>query len=327
MSWETSKRVWENVPPSVTKNERLALLALAERSDKYGVCWPGYEDIGRLVGVDPRSAMRLIKSLEKQKQILILPQMGMRGGRGYTNLYLVITGLSPENINEIITNHPSFNGKGDKIYTLLGYKKGDKTDIKGVETVTHNHEKGDNLDPLNQEKGDNFDKKGDKNQLKGDKLSPEPIEPSSIEPNIKTPPKTFEQEAEPEVLGPLAKSILEACCLDFKMMSRTTEREFDDTFEKFKRKKATAVEVAGFRQWWDDNDWRGRKGQPPTLIQLYENWKLFKSFKPGASPGKERTNGHDHLDGRASGQRPPIDDADIIKQDEYIKRIQAHPRL
>lgn len=276
MSWETSKRVWENVPPSVTKNERLALLALAERSDKYGVCWPGYEDIGRLVGVDPRSAMRLIEKLEKGNQVIVLRQMGMRGGRGYTNLYFVITGLSAQEAKVITQNHPILKEKGDKIYTLIYTKL------------------GDSLDTLNQEKGDNFNEKGDKNQLKGDKLSPEPIEPSSIEPNIKTPPKIFKQGIEPEVLGPLAKSILEACCLDFKMMSRATEREFDDTFEKFKRKKATAVEVAGFRQWWDDNDWRGRKGQPPTLIQLYENWKLFKSFKPGASPGKERTNGRNH---------------------------------
>jgi hypothetical protein len=162
MAWQTSKRVWDKAPSTVTKNDRLMLLALAECADEFGVCWPGYDRLAGMVGVDPRSAMRLIQHLETQKQIIILKQSGKNGGRGYTNLYLIVTGLGQDDIKRILETHPMFTDKGDKIYTLLPL------------------EKGDNLS----QKGDNLSQKGDKNNEKGDiAMSPEPCKPS-IEPSI-----------------------------------------------------------------------------------------------------------------------------------------------
>jgi len=34
----------------------------------------------------------------------------------------------------------------------------------------------------------------------------------------------------------------------------------------------TAEDVHRFAQWWRQNDWRGQKGQAPTLGQIQENW-------------------------------------------------------
>lgn len=164
MAWQISKRVWENAPTTVAKNDRLMLLALADCADEFGVCWPGYDKLAGMVGVDPRSAMRLVQHLESQKQIIILKQSGKSGGRGYTNLYFVVTGLSQDDIKKTLETHPMFTDKGDKIDTLLSQKKGDKID----------------------EKGDIFSQKGDKILKRVTHVSPEPsIEPSLIEPSFK----------------------------------------------------------------------------------------------------------------------------------------------
>lgn len=36
---------------------------------------------------------------------------------------------------------------------------------------------------------------------------------------------------------------------------------------------ATPSQVKVFKDWWFANDWRGKRGSPPTLSQLGEYWQ------------------------------------------------------
>lgn len=138
MAWQTSKRVWDFVPQNVTGSERLMLLALAEKSDEHGICWPSYAALAKMVGVNERSAIRLIDNLEKSDLIYINKQQGQNGGRGYTNVYFVTVGLDKSEVETTKAIHPMLI-KGVSHNTLIGNKrvlpvteKGVMADIKGV---------------------------------------------------------------------------------------------------------------------------------------------------------------------------------------------------
>lgn len=120
-------------------------------------------------------------------------------------------------------------------------------------------------------------------QYIGTECTPSKISSKTSSKNLKTP----DDEIQP---GPLTLAILEVCSLDFEMLSNGTKTELANTLKKFKRKKSEPTEVLDFRRWWDEYDWRGKKGQSPTLVQLCENWKLFISGKSSGEDGKR--NGH-----------------------------------
>lgn len=42
---------------------------------------------------------------------------------------------------------------------------------------------------------------------------------------------------------------------------------------------ATPELLREFRQWWDRNDWRGKKGQPPIPKQVREEWGRFIAWR------------------------------------------------
>lgn len=41
-----------------------------------------------------------------------------------------------------------------------------------------------------------------------------------------------------------------------------------------------------YKQWWRQNDWRGKKGQPPTIPAIRETWTQFLSTRkqPQSTP-------------------------------------------
>lgn len=113
------------------------LLALADHADDDGFCWPSYVTLSELTGTNPgpkndcRQAKRTMNNLRKSGELIIWEQQGQHGGRGYTNLYLIITGLSEQEVFEIITRRfeltaaevPSVITKKGDVYTTLSYLK------------------------------------------------------------------------------------------------------------------------------------------------------------------------------------------------------------
>jgi hypothetical protein len=67
--------VW-NTSPEIRGGDLLVLLALADRADERGVCWPGKKDIARRCRVLPRAVQRSLRKLESAGAIKTLKQAG-----------------------------------------------------------------------------------------------------------------------------------------------------------------------------------------------------------------------------------------------------------
>jgi hypothetical protein len=67
--------VW-NASPEIRGGDLLVLLALADRADDRGVCWPGKKDIARRCRVLPRAVQRSLRKLESAGVIKTLHQAG-----------------------------------------------------------------------------------------------------------------------------------------------------------------------------------------------------------------------------------------------------------
>lgn len=137
MAWQTSSRVWQHVKGgSLNQNDRLMLLALAEKSDKDGICWPwfdtSYETLADMLGITRRSAIRIIEGLCRAGQVVKIEATG----RGKSNYYLVTAGLEPAEID----NH-------------LAQIRSKRDDVDGSGTA----EKSDTGDTLSIIKGDTGD--------------------------------------------------------------------------------------------------------------------------------------------------------------------------
>lgn len=172
MSIETSQRVWTE--SSHSGSALLALLALADRADDDGYCWPAIAEIARRARVSERQVKRILEQLEASGELYIVRS----AGRGRKSEYLVLTGQSADKIarslvlrlgaevedaqrlaGEICARQKG-DTQGEKVTPVspLDAEKGDtqgqnvtpttpfageKGDIQGQEKVTSSAEKGD----------------------------------------------------------------------------------------------------------------------------------------------------------------------------------------
>lgn len=107
---------------------RLTLVALAERADDDGVCWPGVRDVARRVfgtSESERQARRLLRTLEAAGELRTIGG----GGRQNTATYIIVGGRSEETIREL-------SGK-------LQRRSRRKGDIRGAKGDAHAPHKGD----------------------------------------------------------------------------------------------------------------------------------------------------------------------------------------
>lgn len=107
--------VWDRA--DLSQSETLVLLAIADRADEHGRCWPSIEGIAERARVTPRSVQRIMRELEARGFV----EIDQGGGRGNTNHYLI-------NVEHL---------KGDIASPI---KKGDAS---AQETLTPVAEKGD----------------------------------------------------------------------------------------------------------------------------------------------------------------------------------------
>ncbi|HYY96076.1 MAG TPA: helix-turn-helix domain-containing protein [Pyrinomonadaceae bacterium] len=96
MSVEVTNRVWTN---STRKGSDLVLmLALANRADEDGICWPGLQYLAARARVVERQARRMLRQLEAAREIFTLTGRG----RGRTTYYFVTVGLTLEQIERVL---------------------------------------------------------------------------------------------------------------------------------------------------------------------------------------------------------------------------------
>jgi DNA-binding transcriptional ArsR family regulator len=64
-------RVWRlHLRIPLSSNERLVLLALADRCNGAGVCWPGLTDLAGRTGLSRRTIRRILRRLERHKVVV-----------------------------------------------------------------------------------------------------------------------------------------------------------------------------------------------------------------------------------------------------------------
>lgn len=155
MSIEVTSRAWKHSQASGAR--LLLILALADRADEDGVCWPGVNYLAERARITPRQVQRLLVQCEKSGDIYI----ERRAGRKHTNDYFVAIGLDRLAIQGILMRRFGLTPleaasvaqkmleKGDVDVTIsqpVEPEKGDiqskKGDIQG-EMVTFSHGKGD----------------------------------------------------------------------------------------------------------------------------------------------------------------------------------------
>lgn len=102
MSIDCMNRVWKQSQHKGTP--LLAMLALADRANDAGVCWPGVADIAVRARTEKRHAKRVIKALYESGELFF----DEGGGRHRTNLYLVCIGMDDAQILDTLTHRQWF---------------------------------------------------------------------------------------------------------------------------------------------------------------------------------------------------------------------------
>ena len=72
-----------------TSGDKLVALAIADRANSDGKCWPSIEDISRRCGMSDRNVRKILRRLEESGVVSVLKNGGMKTKSGYTNLYII----------------------------------------------------------------------------------------------------------------------------------------------------------------------------------------------------------------------------------------------
>lgn len=62
-------------------------------------------------------------------------------------------------------------------------------------------------------------------------------------------------------------------------MSRRSSRTVQALARALAEHGYTQADLAAFSQWWFDHDWRGRKGEAPTLDAVGVAWGRFLMYR------------------------------------------------
>lgn len=99
MSVAVSQAVWAK--SAARGSALLVLLALADRANDKGECWPSVGDIARRTRLGERAVRKVLRGLVATGELRILRSGGgrKRSGAGWTNSYLVVAGRSDDELN------------------------------------------------------------------------------------------------------------------------------------------------------------------------------------------------------------------------------------
>lgn len=289
MAWQTSKRVWDHTK-EIKESDKVMLLALADKADESGICWPkfdtSYETLSSMVGINRRSAIRIIEKLEEWGHVYIDEHAT---GRGNSNLFFIVSGLSSTDIETVLIDR---FGKDTAEATLCAASLINKQDAHR-KSVTGNTKKFPKKGVTDNPKGVThntfYDKKkgvtGEQKVLpvaqKGVTGNTQSKSPSDSTPNgvgDKSPQLEKNPRASPSQLmfGALAK----VCKINWKIATEEERGELNQN-EKILRVEVNAVpeDMPEFEKWWYKRDWRGKKEQPPTPTQVRQTWQQFLDYR------------------------------------------------
>ena len=109
-----------------------------------------------------------------------------------------------------------------------------------------------------------------------------------------------------EMFGALA----EVCKYDLTLITEKERGQLNQAEKKLREKNFTPADLTAFSVWWYEYDWRGQKGQPPTLSDIRQTWGRFRDYQKnglsngGAKNGQTRRSNIKGL--RENGADEPI---------------------
>ena len=74
--------------------------------------------------------------------------------------------------------------------------------------------------------------------------------------------------------------LCEVCKLDVRL-SKSKAGQFAKRFREASYTLDEVRDYYGAGGWWYKHDFRGQKGQPPTLAVIYETIRQAREFRPG----------------------------------------------
>lgn len=89
MSLATSRRVWNETPPTIRGGAFTLLLTLADYASEHNICWPTLRQLAAKARLEERQATSLVRKLEAAGQIVVARKPGRGGGM----LFAILTGL------------------------------------------------------------------------------------------------------------------------------------------------------------------------------------------------------------------------------------------
>lgn len=97
----------------------------------------------------------------------------------------------------------------------------------------------------------------------------------------KDSPSSIPESTQPPAQKPLTPSqqMFSALVEVFRWDPELMRGRLNKTEKELREAGRSLGDVEAFGEWWYANDWRGKKGQPPTLTQLKESWGQFKDFQ------------------------------------------------
>lgn len=229
------------------------LLIIATRADEEKFsCHPSRELLCKESRIKcERTLIRQLKTLEDLGELTL--QRG--SGRGNLTSYTINlpgkkgdTQMSPfsENVSEM--------------------EKGDKLSIKDDSMVS----------PFNSaERVTNSAERVTSEVIKGDKLTCAyiDIEPSGNQKESKERETRAKQNGTKAELSPLSLALCEICKLNPDLLSPIRYSDLIATEKKLSANQRAPDEVREFGRRWFANDWRGQKGDAPSLTLVLDEWE------------------------------------------------------
>ena len=71
-----------------------------------------------------------------------------------------------------------------------------------------------------------------------------------------------------------------------ELMVPKMQKDYENLIMDLQEMGASAGDIERFGKWWYQNDWRGQKGQKPTLAQVRERWGDFIRPQQNGTNGK-----------------------------------------
>ena len=102
-----------------------------------------------------------------------------------------------------------------------------------------------------------------------------------------TPPAQEEENLPQTKHQELQTAILDVCMV---AISRENQAAILRATNDAKTKKHTPVEIQAFGKWWREEDWRGKRGSPPSLGQIVSEWPQYEQFKKYGPPKQNGAN-------------------------------------